>query len=212
MIHYLIDASVVVDFYRPRSSFRAQVFSRHVALKDHITNQRLSGKAIIFIPAFCVAEVFNTFEKWWIRQKAVFQSQRHYEDARQLFISHVHDRRFFYCYDLTRYRNLNCHEVFPVEHTTQTEFQVRGLPTTASWADLNRKLQEIDPRDTVGRHHLSAFDILIIAMGMELQAIHGERVYLLTKDARLALVAGQKAKFPKPLYWPNLSVSDLPAR
>jgi hypothetical protein len=212
VIHYLIDASVAVDFYRPRNSFTPPIFFKHRALKRHITNQRYSRQAVIFIPAFCVAEVFNTFAKWWIRQRAVFRSQQQYENARQLFISHVHDRKFFYSCDLTRYHNLNCHEVFPVEHTTETEFQVTGLPTTTSWADLNKKLQETDAKDSVSKHYVSAFDILIIAMGMELQAIHGERVYLLTKDARLALVASQKPDFPKPLYWPNLSVSDLPAR
>ena len=97
-----------------------------------------------------------------------------------------------------------------VEHKTDTEYQATGLPTTATQEELNRKLQEKDRADFVSRHYLSTFDILVIAMGMELKMIHGAEVHLLTKDNRLALISGQKPSFPKPYCWPETSVSDLP--
>lgn len=87
MIHYLIDACVAADFYRPRSSFPAHEFATHRALKKRVTAQRLSGEAIIFIPAFCISEVFNTFAKWWIRQGSVFESREQYDNARRQFVS-----------------------------------------------------------------------------------------------------------------------------
>jgi hypothetical protein len=155
VIHYLIDASVAADFYRPRESFPKSTYIKHRQLKEHITKQRLSGDAMIFIPAFCIPEVFNTFAKWWYRRNSVFGSQRSYEGAWNLFASHVHDRKFFYSYDLTRYHNLNCHEVSLVEHKTDTEYQATGLPTTATQEELNRKLQEKDRADFVSRHYLN---------------------------------------------------------
>ena len=147
-----------------------------------MTEQKLSGVAVIFIPAFCVAEVLNTFARWWYRERSVFATADEYNFVRQTFIKHVHDRKFFYSYDLTRYHNLNCGKVFHKEHKTKL---TRGT-------------------------YLSAFDILVIAMGMELKRICGDEIHLLTKDYRQYEIAGKAMDFPKAYFWPETPVKDLP--
>jgi len=211
MIKYLIDASVALEFYRPKATFRSkQDYNRSLTLRKHIYQQKKDGKAIIFIPSFCVAEVRNTLAKWLYRRKGVFRSQQHYKTAFETFISHVHDRKFFYSYDLNRYHNLNAEAVTELEHTTETEFDATGFPIGTDLETLNEALRQKDPRDHLGRYYLSSLDILIIAMGMELKRIYGEEVYLLTADRRLALISDQRPEFPEPLYWYRLNVSDLP--
>ncbi len=211
MIKYLIDASVAAEFYRPKATFTTEgKLRRNRSLRKHITKQKFAGQAIIFIPSFCVAEVRNTLAKWRLRQKDVFKDEKDYKSVFGLFISHVHDRKFFYSYDLNRYHNINTELVTEVEHTTNTEFAATGLSIGTDLETLNEALRQKDPRDHVGRYYLSTLDILIIAMGMELKRIYGEEVYLLTGDKRLALISKQRPEFPEPLYWHDLIVSGLP--
>ncbi len=206
MIYYLIDASVAAEFYRPPASLKPE----HLELQERIVAQKYSKNALLYIPAFCIPEVFNTFAKWWIRQESVFASQEQYEKTCKLFGVHIHDRELFYSYDLTRYHNLRCHSIFPVEHRFKTEFDVTGLPKTAKAGELDKKLKELDQYDHVGKHYLSAFDILIIAMGMELEMLLGKKVHLLTNDERLAKICQVKPEFPKSHYWRKLLSSQLP--
>lgn len=212
MIKYLIDASVALEFYRPKPTFRtpqAYIHSRN--LRRFITKQKENDRAIFFIPSFCIAEVRNTLAKWLHREKNIFRSQEHYKAVFHMFISHVHDRKFFYSYDLNRYHNLNTTEIVEVEHTTETEFEATGLPIGTDEGKINAKLQEKNPYDHIGKYYLSSFDILIIAMGMELKKTHGEEIHLLTRDKRLALICSKKLDtFPKSYYWDKLRISDLP--
>ena len=212
MIKYLIDASVALEFYRPKPSFsteQAYIHSRN--LRRFLTMQKENEKAIFFIPSFCIAEVRNTLARWLHREKNIFRSQEHYKAVFHTFISHVHDRKFFYSHDLNRYHNLNTTEVTEVEHTTETEFDATGLPIGTDVRTINAKLQEKDPYDHVGKYYLSTFDILIIAMGMELKKTHGEEIHLLTRDKRLYLICSKKPNvFPKSYYWDRMRISDLP--
>ncbi|MCD5390306.1 hypothetical protein LR007_00290 [candidate division NPL-UPA2 bacterium] len=210
MIKYLIDASAICEFYRPKATFHSyDDCRRSLSLKKHITQQKITNKAIIFIPSFCVAGVCNTLAKWHLRNGILTEPQ--YKTFFYTFISDVHDRKFFYSCDLNRYHNINTTEVTNIEHSTHTEFDVTGLPIGTDKDTLNEKLKENDPRDHCGKYYLSTFDVLIIAMGMELKRIHGTEIHLLTKDKRLALISSKKPDiFPKPYYWPELKVSDLP--
>lgn len=212
MINYLIDASVAVEFYKPKATFHSrEYYVNSRELRQRITEQKVTGKAIIFIPSFCIAEVRNILDKWFLRCKGIFHSQQHYETAFENFISHVHDRKFFYSYDLNRYHNLNVNEVTFVEHTTETEFDATGLPIGTYDDTINDELRKRNPRDHVSKYYLSTFDILIIAMGIELKRIHGEEVHLLTADKRLFSISSKKpGMFPKPYYWPKLRVAMLP--
>jgi len=212
MISYLIDASVVVEFYKPKASFRTlREYKHSLDLRKYVTQQKLTKKAVIFIPSFCIAEVRNTLAKWYFRGRNVFRSKQHYESAFRNFISHVRDRKFFYSYDLNRYHNLNTSTIAELEHTTNTEFDATGLPIGTDSKSINENLCQKNPYDHIGRYYLSTLDILIIAMGMELKRITGKETHLLTSDKRLNLISSKRPKeFPRSCYWPELKISELP--
>ena len=211
-IFYLIDASVAIEFYKPKATFRSlDEYQHSLGLRKHITQQRVTNKAIILMPSFCIAEVRNTLAKWQFRYKNVFRSKEHYDTVFGTFISHVHDRKFFYSCDLNRHHNLNTSAVTEIEHTTETEFHATGLPVGTDSVAINEKLREKHPHDHTGRYYLSTLDILIIAMGMELKKITGAEIHLLTCDRRLSLISSKgPEEFPKPYYWPKLKISGLP--
>lgn len=211
MINYLFDASVAVEFYRPKATYQSNpLYKKSLAIRKHITKQKLENKAILFIPSFCIAEVRNILAKWNFRYKDIFKSKIHYETFFNTFISHVHDRKFFYSYDLNRYHNINTTLVAEIEHTTDTEFDASGLPKGTDKEIISKKLKEKNVNDDIGKHYLSTLDILIVAMGMELKRMKGEEVYLLTGDKRLALISSKRNEFPKPLYWHDLQIAHLP--
>ena len=212
MIFYLIDASVAAEFYKPKAAFRTlKEYKLSLGLRNHITRQKLTNKAIILIPSFCIAEVRNTLAKWYFRHKNVFRSKQHYDTTFWKFIAAVHDRKFFYSYDLNRYHNLNTSAITDVEHITDTEFDATGLPVGTDSKSINKELRKKNEYDHRGRYYLSTFDILIVAMGMELRRITGEEIHLLTSDKRLALISSRKPEeFPKSYYWPELKIFDLP--
>ncbi len=146
MILYLIDASVAVEFYKPKAAFRSLDEYKHsLDLRNYVTQQKLTEKAIIFIPSFCIAEVCNTLAKWCFRRKNVFRSRQHYNTAFRTFISHIRDRKFFYSYDLNRYHNLNTNTITEIEHITNTEFDATGLPIGTDINLVNEKLRQRNP-------------------------------------------------------------------
>jgi len=211
MINYLFDASVVAEFYRPKISHRStSAYKRNRKIINYITKQKTEGKAILFIPSFCIAEVRNVLAKWHFRRRNIFKSQKQYETVFGTFVAQVRDRKFFYSYDLNRYHNLNTTLVTKIEHTTNTEFDASGLPIGTDERTVNAKLKKKNSEDYISKYYLSSFDILIIAMGMELKMITGEEVYLLNYDKRLTLISSKREEFPKPLYWPELRITNLP--
>lgn len=213
MINYLFDASVIAEFYRPKKSYpNKEAYRANRVLVEHITKQKKEDKAVLFIPSFCIAEVRNVLAKWRFRRKDYFKSQEHYETVFGTFISHVHDRKFFYSYDLNRYHNINTSLITKIEHTTDTEFQKARLPVGTDIEAVLAKLREENPNDYIGKYYLSGLDILIIAMGIELKRITGEEVNLLTKDKRLFTIASKREEFPKPFYWRTLKPQNLPKK
>ncbi|MDR1195504.1 MAG: hypothetical protein LBL00_03405 [Endomicrobium sp.] len=121
-----------------------------------IVNEISKGN-FYYMPQFCVAEVFNTFAKWRYDKGKIDNNS--YNRLCAAFKDMIHDRKVIYAYDLHRYHNINCDKIYATEHTTTR-------PTTKSY--------------------LSTFDILIIAMGIELQKIHGiADVTILSNDKRL---------------------------
>ena len=212
MIKYLFDSSVILEFYQPRAVYRDEASYLHsTELRAHISAQKFKNKAILFIPSFCVTEVRNKLASWYHRGKNVFKNKGHYMNVFGRFVNHVRRRNFFYSYDLNRYHNLNTDEIVDIEHTTETEFQVTNLPRGTDPERVNEKLKEKNRYDHIGRYYLSGLDILVIAMGMELKKIHGTEIHLLTNDKRMVLISRQKpAILPKPYYWSEIKVSDLP--
>jgi hypothetical protein len=173
---------------------------------DHILEQKTMHQASLFIPNFCIAEVFNTFARKHFdpndRDSALDADG--YERCLSSFRSHIHWGSKIYPYDLNRYHIVAADKIIPAEH----------------------KRQRKDEKD-----HLSTFDILIIAMACEMAWI-GERedTYLVTCDKRLKqvcddlrtgdfselLVEGPLGKLdenrwvpPKCLYLPNVTRGEM---
>ena len=126
------------------------------------------------------------------------------------FIKHIHDREFFYSYDLNRYHNVGLDKIIEYEHTVKTEYTYTGLPVNSTSADIEKALKNKNIYDKISKYYLSTYDLLIISMGRELKNIFGNEVYLLSNDERLVLISSKDIMFPKALYWKNICLSDLP--
>jgi hypothetical protein len=210
MITYLLDTSVILEFYKPKATFpSAAAFERSNNLKAILMEQKGTNNAIMFVPSFCIAEVKNTMARWFYREK-VWEREDLFLTCMNTFGNHITNRKTFYCYDLNRYHNLNCTEISKVEHTTETEYMVSGLSHKHSKVDIQAALHAKDRETNLGKYYLSSFDILIIAAGMEIKRMTNREVYLLTNDKRLSLITSQRAdSFPKPLLWNDITPNIL---
>ncbi|MDR3244491.1 MAG: hypothetical protein LBT79_07050 [Elusimicrobiota bacterium] len=152
--YYLIDASAY-----------ARSVDLEYNIKNHVNHSffgNISKGYFYYIPQFCIAEVFNVYAKWYYRKNKIDTAE--YNRLCSNFKDMIHNRKVFYPYDLHRYHNLRCDEIYEIEQKT------------------NRLKQ--------GKPYLSTFDILIIAMGLELQHIHGkDNVVILSCDERLIKIA-----------------------
>ena len=212
MITYVLDTNVVCEFYRPKGTYeKIEEFNHSQNLIAEISKQKLDKKAILFVPAFCIAEVKNTFAKWHYRKQVINETE--YKKCCETFSKHITGREFFYSYDLNRYHNINCDDIVVLEHTTDTEYSITKLPPrTAKEEDIEAALKKINPKDSIRKHYLSSFDILIIAAGMELKRIMGDAVYLLSNDMRLNMIAKLKPDlFPKAFYWNSTHIRSIQA-
>lgn len=182
-IFFLFDASAAAHYYLPRKNEPFQGALTKIAV------MRTSGRAFLYLPSFCVAEVFNTFAKEHYRYQTI--EQKAYEDMVKAFSDHIRDRAFFCSYDLNRYHNLNLgwRSIYKLEHQTDTEYERLGVdPKQVSRDDVEQKYREQfggSPR----RHYLSSLDLLILGMSIELIRNIGPAIYLVTKDRRLAKIA-----------------------
>lgn len=138
-IYYLFDASAVHHLYVPDE----QLIDR----LDHFIEQRGLGRAFLFVPNFCVAEVFNSLARKHYRQKELTAEQ--YAQCKETFRRDIHNGLLFYHYELNRYHLLDTDYVVPFEHLFETA-RPKGEKKGQEW-------------------RLSTFDLLIIGMGMELR-------------------------------------------
>ena len=162
MNYYLIDTSAFVYAIEHLNQTRRDFFA-----------EKAAGMAFLYMPQFCVTEVFNTYARLFYRENRILGPE--YNKWRSQFIRAIHNRRIIYCYDLHRYHNLNAHGVYKVEHR-------HPLPNAQS--------------------PLSGFDILVIAMGMELMRIHEpNEVSILTRDGRLHCISNLEPEFPKAIWF-----------
>lgn len=152
MKYYLIDASAFVYAVENEGNTKIDFFM-----------EKAGNKAFLYIPQFCIAEVLNTYARFFFKDKKIGSDT--YTKWRGAFLKAVHNRRIFYVYDLHRYHNLNADAIYKIEHKIA-----------------------LGPKEGP----LSAFDILIIAMGMELKRIHiADEVIILTRDGRLLKIANK---------------------
>lgn len=159
---FLLDTSACACIYDaavPDESYARKAMTTLIA-------KRGENRAFLYLPNFCVAEVFNTFAKWHFRQKKISPSE--YDQIKKAFRLQVSGSRFFYNYQLNRYHVLNTDYIVQAEHSHK----------------LNDK-----------KNFLSTLDILIIAMGIELAKIHGDSNFLiLTNDGRIKKICNHLKK------------------
>jgi len=159
--YYLLDASALVLLYQ-HANHRL----------DLILIEKAKGRAFLYVPQFCVAEVFNTFHRLHWRDKEIDDElfDRYVDE----FENHIANRKVMYCYDLHRYHNLGIHPICKSEHT---------IPYGE------------------GEKSLSTFDILIISMGLELMKIHsGHPLSIVTSDHRIARICRENKDFPNIIF------------
>ncbi len=184
MIYYLLDTSALGHIYTRENP-------RLTELLEYIFLQRIRGRAFLYLPNFCVPEIFNIFARNRYRKRIINDSQ--YENLRTAFRDHIRNRKTLYSYDLNRYHNINTDIIFTAEHTTAPLRPSRRAGIEASKCSL------------------SALDILIIAMGIELKHVHsGNDVYLVTNDERLSNVCNKIKSAPKAFYLEMTYKKDLP--
>lgn len=156
MKYYLIDTSAFV-----------YAIENLDKIKNNFFMEKANGAAFLYMPQFCIPEVFNTFARFFYRDKKI--GGELYTKWRGEFIKAIKDRRIIYCYDLHRYHNLNTQKIYKLEHT---------IPYSAK------------------EDALSTFDILIIAMGIELKKIHPSNdISILTRDGRLHRISNMNTEF-----------------
>jgi predicted nucleic acid-binding protein len=161
---YLFDASAAVELYLPGDRKAKRVVS---FLRDQKTKFQ---EAMLYIPSFCIVEVFNTLARKHFRPRKddTPLPEAEYHECLERFRSDVHWGKTFYPYELHRYHIIAADRIIPIEHYFAKQDE---------------------------RKHLSTYDILIIAMSCEL-AYTGirEETYLVTRDERMKTVADKFLK------------------
>jgi hypothetical protein len=157
MMTYLFDASAAVELYAAGNA-KVEKAARFI-----VDQKRVHRQAALYIPNFCVVEVFNTLARKRFKDGILEEAQ--YENSLKRFRDDVHWGRTLYSYDLNRYHVIGADEIIPIEHHVASEHE---------------------------RDHLSTFDILIIAMACELAYIgRAEDTFLVTCDKRIQKVVEQ---------------------
>lgn len=162
--YLLLDSNVTAAYYLSSSTKSKKVRTRIESIFD----SKRSGKSDFFfyLPNFCVAEVFSVFMKYsfsaWNRHVTKTIDTRVYKSLVEQFQKDIHNGKFIYHYELSRYHVLAINLVAPIDHYYQY------------W----RGKKPVNPMGT--------FDHLIISMGIHLAHIHGrDNVAIVSADQRL---------------------------
>jgi hypothetical protein len=180
---YLFDTCALINYYRKDPAFP------DIAAKfDYLFEQKGLNCATLFMPNFCIAEIFNTFARLRYRDN-VIKNVEEYTIVKNAFRHQVRKGALISEYPLHIYHIYNADYIIPFEH---------------QW-DIGRFKQQ----------HLSTFDILIIGMGIELVKHFGDdNVRIITCDSRLESlctklrqnvndVIKEKYEIPKSVIYPQ---------
>jgi hypothetical protein len=183
--YLLLDANVVAGYYLPRSS-NSLIHERMTQLVNMLKKRGRTPKPfVLFLPNFCIVEVFNIFRKYrfgkWNR-KVISNggtiTKQEYDRVYRQFQKDIHNGKLFYHYELSRYHLLNTALIGPIDNYYAYQRQ-RG-----------KKKANPSP--------MSTFDSLIIGIGIELVRLHGqENVLLLTDDDRIYQMLQRASTIPK---------------
>jgi len=168
-MYFLLDSNVVAGYYLPKSLNSKKARKRIELILNFIREDKKDN--FLYIPNFCVAEVFSVFMKYtysaWnrhVKTKGTIDA-RIYNSLVNQFQSDIHNGKFFYHLELTRYHVLGINLVAPIDHYYQISRKTD-------------KKKRIVPMGT--------FDHLIISMGINLAHIHGpDNVCIISADDRL---------------------------
>ena len=171
-LYCLFDASVILPYYLPQAHKSDKVHAHATSIIESVRSCTTSH--FLYIPNFCIAEVFSNFAKWahgdWNKHvKEATIDARVYKSLCKQFQADIHNAALFYHYELSRYHVLTLNLVAPVDHYFKL---YRGTAKRANPA--------------------GTFDQLIVAMGIHLTKIHGAgNVVLITADNRIAKIIGK---------------------
>ena len=160
---YLFDACAFINYFRKSPGY-PDIEDK----VNHIVEQKGLNQATIFMPNFCIAEVFNTLGRLRYRE-GVIKNDAEYSIVKNAFRHHIRRGALISEYPLHIYHIYNADYIVPFEHQW-------SIGPDQSW-------------------HLSTFDILIIGMGMELAKHFGdENVRIVTCDNRLEMICNKLRK------------------
>jgi hypothetical protein len=188
-MYFLLDANLAAGYYLPRSLNSKKASERIRIIIDSIRSGRT--EAFIYMPNFCIAEVFSVFMKYsfgqWnrhVKSKGTIDT-RVYNSLVKQFQKDIHNGKFIYHLELNRYHVLGINLVAPIDHYFQIS-KTKAVP-------------------------MSAFDQLVISMGVNLAHIHGsENVCILSADDRLTTILTKcKTRIPvKTIHKLKLSIAE----
>ena len=170
--YFLLDSSILVAYYLPEASRSKKVAERVRGIIDYVRKGGTSDW-IFIVPNIVVAEVFNTFSKYcygkwneYVRKNLPGgMDQRRYKRIRKEFRNHIHNGKLYHQIELNRYHILYTDLISPLDHYYQI-YRAR------------KRRKPVVPLQTM--------DILILAIGIELNHILGrERFCLITDDHRM---------------------------
>jgi hypothetical protein len=167
MLYVLLDTNVTAGYYLPRSLNSVKARERIENIFDSARSKLT--EIFFYLPNFCVAETFSvfmkhSFGKWntHVKKKGTIDT-RIYRKLVDQFQSDIHNGKFIYHYELSRYHILGINLVAPVDHHYK----------------FKRGKKNVSPMGT--------FDHLIVSMGIHLTSIHGKKnVVLVTADDRIS--------------------------
>lgn len=179
-MYLLLDSNVTAGYYLPRSLDSRKARQRIEILFQSIRSGK--SKHFLYIPNFCIAEVFSVFMKHafgkWNRhviKKGGTIDKRVYEKLVTQFQADIHNGKFLYHLELNRYHILGINLVAPIDHSYK----------------FSRGEGNVTPCGT--------FDHLIISMGITLSHIHGrDNVCIVSADDRLTDLLSKCSSLHRP--------------
>ncbi len=174
MHYFLLDANVLVAYYckDEPEEIRSRVGDLFAA--------RAQGKAFLYVPNFCVAEVLKAFAKKCWQEKIYDASD--FGEFRRTFLADVVDSKVLYSYELSR-RHIKMTDRI-LERAAKLSFRTGSPP--------------------------SALDLLIIAMGTDLSQVHGSaNLHIVTAERPIFDVCQQGDDLPKVLHVGEREIPDI---
>lgn len=120
-MYLLLDANVTAGYYLPHSLDYKKASERIKEIFDSIRSK--SSSHFLYIPNFCVAEVFGVFAKHcygdWnpdVKKKGGTIDSRVYKSLCAQFEEDIHNAKLIYHLELSRYHVLASDLVSPIDH------------------------------------------------------------------------------------------------